>query len=466
MVFCLGFAITFILYFETNNVFEKQMYSISFVEQYVPVGILVIGVILSILLAWLMYSYTLLGQKVRVRTQNLEDVNKAIQNVLEDLGTEKSKLEVAKAKDEALLASIGDGVIAVDEKLNVIFMNAAAEKLLGWKLSDVLGKELFEVVPVQNKAGELVTREKRPLSVAFTTGIATTTTTASSSYQYQYVRKDGSVFPAAITVTPVRVLGKTIGALEIFRDISKEKEIDKAKTEFVSLASHQLRTPLTAINWYVEMLQSGDVGKLNPNQKKYLEEIYKGSGRMVKLVNDLLNISRIETGKLKIEPEMIDTALFIADIIHEIEPWSTALHREIIFKTPKTPLPVIAIDKILMRQVIHNIITNAVRYSPESKNINVILESKNEDYIITIADQGIGIPVEVQGQIFEKFFRADNARAVESEGSGIGMYIAKSITEASGAKIWFESPTLFKKIKGKKVGYGTTFYLSIPISSM
>jgi signal transduction histidine kinase len=215
------------------------------------------------------------------------------------------------------------------------------------------------------------------------------------------------------------------------------------------------------------MLQSDEIGKLNKKQKEYLEEIYKGSKRMVKLVNNLLNISRIETGLLLIEPEMVNLVSFIKDTIHEVEPWDATLEREVVFEKPDGLLPMVPIDPMMMRQVIQNIVTNAIRYSPQSKNsIKVLLEKKDDKYVISVSDDGIGIPKEDQERIFEKFFRADNAREVISEGSGIGMYISKMVTEASGGNLWFESPTAFKKIDGKEVGYGTTFYISIPISGM
>ncbi len=384
-------------------------------------------------------------------------------NTLENLTDECHTLVKAKAKDEAILASIGDGLVATGKDGNIMLVNRAFESILGWKESEVQGKFLSQIVPIVNERGEIMHETELPIIKALRQNNNGTTTSSSKLW---YKRKDGSAFPVAITVSPIILKGKIVGVVEVFRDITKEKQIDKAKSEFVSLASHQLRTPLTAINWYVEMLQSGDVGKLNLDQKKYLEEIYKGSVRMVELVNDLLNISRIETGRLKIEPKIVDLAKFIEDIVHKIEPWSRTLHREIIFKKGKSPLPQIAIDATLTRQVIHNIITNAVRYSPETLKINITLEKKADKYLISVSDEGIGIPVEAQARIFEKFFRADNARMVEGEGSGIGLYISKLIADVSGGKLWCKSPTLFKKVKGKEVGYGTNFYFSIPVSGM
>jgi signal transduction histidine kinase len=249
-----------------------------------------------------------------------------------------------------------------------------------------------------------------------------------------------------------------IGGALVLHDITHIKEIDRMKTEFVSVASHQLRTPLTAINWHLEMLIAGDVGVVNDEQKEYLEEVYSGSKRMVRLVNDLLNVSRLETGRLKIEPELVDLVAYLENIIKEVEPLYAARNCEVRFKKPKEALKPVGLDKTLMWQVIHNLLTNALRYSPKGKcAVSLTLAKSDEkEYLISVRDEGLGIPENVQSRIFEKFFRADNAKQVEAEGSGLGLYIAKMIVSASGGKMWFES------IQNK----GTTFFLTIPMDGM
>jgi len=267
-------------------------------------------------------------------------------------------------------------------------------------------------------------------------------------------------------IAPIRDYQKNIsGGAIILHDITHLKEIDKMKTEFVSVASHQLRTPLTAIRLFAEMLISGNEGKLNAKQKYYLDNVHESALRMVKLVNDLLNVSRIETGRLKIEPELVQLEDFIQNIINEAMPLAKAKNCAIIFNKPRKKLPKVSIDPSLMRQVIHNLVMNAVRYSRPAKNcgMKVTLERENKkskeqesNILISVADNGIGIPKEMQSRIFEKFFRADNAVKAVAEGTGLGLYIAKMIVESSGGKIWFES----EKDKG------STFYFTIPAGGM
>lgn len=194
---------------------------------------------------------------------------------------------------------------------------------------------------------------------------------------------------------------------------------------------------------------------------------------MIALVNDLLNVSRLETGRLKIEPKPTQIEDFIQSIIDEAVPMANSHKCKIIFQKPKKKLPKIPVDPTLMRQVIHNLITNAIRYSPKKEGRVIITlkqvtidnlqltkkEKVKGQVLISVADSGVGIPEEAQSRIFEKFFRADNAIKAEAEGSGLGLYVAKMIMEASGGKIWFESPP-----KGNKTG--AIFYASLPIKGM
>ncbi len=249
------------------------------------------------------------------------------------------------------------------------------------------------------------------------------------------------------------------GALSYYwKHDSQIKRLERIKTEFVSVVSHQLRTPLTAMNWYLEMLMAGDAGKVTSQQKDYLEEIYRSSNRMVGLVNDLLNISRLESGRLRIAPEAVNIAELIQGIIKELEPLTRAKNCDVLFENI-VKQPTVPVDPRLMRQVINNLLTNAIKYTDGKKRncyLAVGLKEDSRNLLVTVADNGIGIPAAVQSRIFEKFVRADNAIKAEAEGSGLGLYIARMIMEASGGDISFKS----------KEGSGTTFTVRIPKAGM
>ncbi|MEK7131285.1 MAG: sensor histidine kinase [Patescibacteria group bacterium] len=243
----------------------------------------------------------------------------------------------------------------------------------------------------------------------------------------------------------------------IFRDILKQKEVEQMKTDFISFASHQLRTPLTIIKWNTEMLINGDAGELTPDQKQRMFKIELGEKRMACLINSLLNISRLESNRLKIEPKPTDVLLLISSTISELVPYANAKNCHIKFNKPSRQLPLINLDPVLLKQVILNLLGNSINYSkPKKSLVEVTLKQVGRYFQIDVADDGIGIPAAAQNKIFQKFFRADNATKADANGIGLGLYITKLIVETSGGKIWFESA----EEKGAK------FHIVMPISGM
>lgn len=392
-----------------------------------------------------------IAKQAAALAEERENSRIAAQNVFEDLSEEKEKLEIAKAKEEAILFSIGDGLLATDEKGNILLINKAAENLLGKNRKAVTGKFFFEVILAEDEKGQVISLEKQPVSMALATG---TTTTTTAGLTYYYVRGDKTKFPVAITVTPVILGEKVIGTIEVFRDITREKEIDRAKSEFVSLASHQLRTPTTAISWFSEMLLGGDVGALNEKQKSYLEEIYHGNKKMIDLVNALLSVSRIELGTFAIEPGPANIPIIANDVLEELQTQINEKNLEIRKKYEKTTT-VIQSDPKLIRIIFQNLLSNAVAYTPAKGNISIGIKRAGAGVRVEIGDSGYGIPESEQSKIYTKFFRADNARKVRPDGTGLGLYITKSIVEVLGGTIDFKS----------KEGKGTVFSVNMPSRS-
>jgi two-component system sensor histidine kinase VicK len=370
------------------------------------------------------------------------------------LALSRATLEREKAKDEAILGGIGDAVFAIDTDGKIILFNPVASEITGFTDAEAIGQPYEKVLQFQyegkNKKNDVFIRE------------ALSGKRTQMSNHTVVVRKDGEKVAVADSAAPLLdENGKVAGVVVVFRDVTQERAIDQAKSEFVSLASHQLRTPLSAINWYAEMLLAGDAGKINTEQKKYLKEIYDGNQRMVELVNALLNVSRLELGTFAIEPEPIDVKEIAESMLKEIAPMAKAKQMTVVAEyQPK--LPKFSADPKLIRMIIQNLMTNAVKYTPDKGKVTLSIshevhkKSKKAEFLITVSDNGYGIPKKQQEKIFTKLFRAENVQQKDTEGTGLGLYILKSIVDNSGGKIWFDS------VEDK----GTTFSVSYPTTGM
>ncbi len=230
------------------------------------------------------------------------------------------------------------------------------------------------------------------------------------------------------------------------------KKLDQLKTEFISVASHQLRTPLTAMRWGLEFLSSGKKGKLTKGEKETIDDLTQTNNRLIKLVNELLNISRIDEGRLRVDPKPTDLVALIQSCFNDFNPLIEQKKLKLIEHYDK--LPKINLDETVISKAFINLFSNAIKYSRDKKTLTVQLKVEKPNVILSIQDEGIGIPIKDQENLFKKFYRAANAVTHQTEGNGLGLYIAKSAIEISGGKIWFES----------QENIGTTFYISLPLT--
>ena len=364
----------------------------------------------------------------------------------EELARMNVNLQKEAAKDEALLTSIGEGVLATDNIGNIVVMNRAAEQILGLHAAEVAGKKATDVIAVINEHGDTVSPEEHAISVALKTS-ATITTSA-----LQYVnKKSGKQTPVAVTVNPVMLEGKLIGVIAIFRDITQERELEETRRDLLSLASHQLRTPLSGTKWLIETLMRGLHGPLTKEQKEYLDEIYKINERMATLVQDMLSALRIESSTGPFEQRAVSIASIFDAVGTTMNPAAKAknitLHVE-----PTDTETILTTAPELLGNILESLVSNAITYSPAGKNISIDLRKEPGMITIAIRDSGIGIPKKEHGHIFKRFYRASNAKTYNTRGTGLGLYIASMLAKKIGVLLSFDSET----------GKGSTFYVHIP----
>lgn len=241
---------------------------------------------------------------------------------------------------------------------------------------------------------------------------------------------------------------------ELTRSNEQLRDLDKAKDEFVSMASHQLRTPLTSVKGYISMVLEGDVGKITKDQHKLLSEAFTSSERMVHLINDFLNVSRIQTGKFQIDRHDADLVKIVTQEVKSLQ--TTAESRDLNLKltVPKKPI-VLSLDENKIRQVIMNFIDNALYYSPPDSEIVVYLSVTPKEVKLEVRDHGIGVPRDQQTKLFTKFFRADNARTQRPDGTGVGLFLTKKVIDGHGGRLVFSS----------EEGKGSTFGFKLPLKN-
>lgn len=355
------------------------------------------------------------------------------------------EMQREQARDYAILENIGEGLVVVDPDGRVLIINKQAKAMLGLTSEEVIGRRWHEVTQVERENGSVVSDADRPPQLALSRGEKIT------SNNYYLVRKGGTRFPAAISASPVILGGAIIGAVEIFRDITKERELDRAKSGFISLASHQLRTPLSATKWLIELLMEG---KLTNEQKENIKNLAISNERLINLVNDLLNISRLESSAAVANPQPVSIQELVKESIQLLKPKADRSSKKIKFSVEAEMQKILA-DPALFNEAFENILENAISYSPENSDIEIVIKKRGRSYIISVHNEGEGIPDAEQDKLFTRFYRGENAKKLKPEGSGLGLFIAKSAVEANGGRISFEA----------EEGRGITFFIELPIHS-
>ena len=345
----------------------------------------------------------------------------------ERLGQTLRQREEEVRKNQAILSSIGEGVVVCDRLDRIRMINPAAEQMLEIEAIQFLGRPMSDLPGVPSG-----------LRAASQTGLEQVSF-GSRTLRAHY--------------TPVLSVGDDqLGSVVVFHDITRDVMADQVKSNFLATASHELRTPLTSIRGYVDLLLLGTIGALSQPQRDFLKVVKQNVGQLVDLIDDILDISKVDAGEVRLRRALADPA----ELIHEVAEslYSGFAEKSITLALDLSPeLPALMIDRQRMRQVIVNLIGNACKYTPIGGRVDVIARILDDELRIDVRDTGVGIAREAQPYIFTPFFRADNPLRDVSGGTGLGLSITKTLVELHSGRIWFES----------NEGEGTNFTVTLPL---
>lgn len=365
---------------------------------------------------------------------------------------EKSKILINqltqdKGKIEAMLESMGDGVFVTDPAKKIILINRAALQMAGQTLHSSLNRFYGDLFPFKDKEGKLLNFETEdPIQEAVTEN-------HSVILDDLYLHKKNEVLAAAFYCSPViNAKGDIMGSIVLLRDVTKEKEIEKMKYEFVSIASHEISTPVAALEGNLSMVLDDKIGKIDSKARELLEKAFDSSKRLSTLIKDLLVVSRIDEGKMSLNVDIEDMKEMTEKIVNELSFRAKANNVYLKVKIDSKKLPKVECDGSKVREVITNLAGNALKFTTKG-GVTIHLDSEKDKLKVTIEDTGTGISKEDIAHLFKKFHQVDSSHTRNVGGTGLGLYISKAIVELHGGKIWVES----------EVGKGSRFIFEIPL---
>lgn len=356
-----------------------------------------------------------------------------------------------KVQTESIIANLEVGIIEYDDNFVITLINPRAEEMLKIKKEDVLHQAINSEFIRQHSGIQPLTWILYPSLAANTKRVSAKD--GSSLVTELRLEDLNGLYLQITTIKVFDQLTQTHRFLKVLRDISRDDAIAKSKSEFISVAAHQLRTPLSAIKWVFKMLLDGDVGAISEEQKDYLQKGYDSNERIIALVGDMLDVARIEEGRFGFEFYYVDIIDVVQKAIDNFEVKAKEKNIKLIFEKPNYIINPVKIDPARIGLVMQNLVDNALKYTRNDGIVNVKAEVLDSYVQISVSDTGIGIPKDQQAKLFGKFFRGANAVKLQTEGSGLGLFIVKNIVRQHGGDVWVKS----------EEGKGTTFYVALPL---
>lgn len=390
------------------------------------------------------------GDEVEVLDVALDDLVRRLKHVYDHLEEEVTdrtvELKKLYARDRAILEGIGQGVVTVDKEGNVTGANPAAAGLLHASSEELIGQSVEQAIMLTGRNNAPLKGVHPVISCLSLRRMVRST----PDVVWNVHRKDGSLLPVLLVATPLLQGGDVIGAIVVFQDITQERQIDELKSEFISLASHQLRTPLSSVRWYAELIAE-EPEHLTEDQKAHLMAMRSSLERMATLLTALLQAAHVEEQNFTADIRPTDLVAMLSGLQEEYGAYARDAHHSFELVVPGHKAMCLC-DPILLSIVLQNLLTNALKYSAAGTQVQMGLLRRENRWIIEVKDCGIGIPQAEQYRIFQKFFRSKNVLRMDTDGNGLGLYITKSIMNRLGGDVSFDSVE----------GSGTVFSVTLP----
>jgi PAS domain S-box-containing protein len=389
-----------------------------------------------------------IGSQVSVAINNAK-LYELIRDQAERLGAMVRAEQVETSRRQAILEAVADGVLVTDPLNRINFINLSAERILKLKANAILGQSLEKFAGLFGRAAQTwmtTIRSWSEVPESYQVG---------ETYAEQLTLEDGRV--VLVHLSPVIWQNEFLGTVSIFRDITHEVEVDRLKSEFVATVSHELRTPMTSIKGYVDILLMGAAGALNETQTHFLEIVRSNTDRLSVLVNDLLDISRIESGRVTLSLQPVDLREVADEVVAEILSRSQKESKPMAIVVDAPPdLPPIHGDPERVRQILTNLVDNAYNYTPANGQIQIEMMLNEDNMVrVDVKDNGIGIQPDELDRVFERFYRGEHAFVLATPGTGLGLAIVKQLVLMHKGKIWVESAGI--------PGQGSTFSFTLPV---
>ncbi|HST60024.1 MAG TPA: response regulator [Longimicrobium sp.] len=399
--------------------------------------LLTAGSILAVLLA------LATGVMVERRTRRLAEVNRELQAEVVQRALARDAMLRISRQNELILESAAEGIYGLDPQGYTLFLNPSAARMLGRSADDVIGRP-FEAV-LGMGAAEAGGEGVNPVRATLGSGVGREVKDAA------FRRADGSSFPVEYSSTPIVEDGQITGAVVTFRDVTERREVERMKDEFVSVVSHELRTPLTSIRGSLGLLAAGKLGEVPEKGRRMLEIAVQNTDRLVRLINDILDIERIESGTVTMELKPVDASELVHQSVEVMAAMAEKAGVRLYSWADRQPLEADP-DRIL--QVLTNLLSNAIKFSPPESEVSLTTEVGDGEVAFRVRDAGRGIPADRLESIFERFSQVDSSDARDKGGTGLGLAICRSIVQQHGGRIWVESTP----------GEGSTFTFTLPSS--